>query len=58
MDIGKEQEPYTTEPLDDPIPREEPTPTADPDPVEEPEPVSAELAHQDTPSTMSKFARQ
>jgi hypothetical protein len=58
MDIGKETDTYTTEPLDDPIPREEPTPTADPDPVEEPEPVSAELAHQSRPLDVSKFERQ
>jgi len=56
MDIGKEKETYTTEPLEDPIPREEPI--SDPDPVEEPEPVSAELAHQGTPLDMSKSERQ
>jgi hypothetical protein len=34
MEIGKEDAPYTIEPIEDPVPKEAPTP----EPIEEPEP--------------------
>jgi hypothetical protein len=40
VDIGKEDEPYTIEPIDDPVPTE-PVPAPAPEPVEEPELVPA-----------------
>jgi hypothetical protein len=40
MDIGKEDEPYTIEPIDDPVPKE-PAPAPEPEPVETPELVPA-----------------
>lgn len=36
MEIGKEDEPYTIEPIIDPVPKEEPSRA--PEPVEVPEP--------------------
>jgi hypothetical protein len=41
MDIGKEDKPYTIEPIDDPVPREEPAPAPEPEPIEDPELVPA-----------------
>lgn len=41
MEIGEEDEPYTIEPIVDPVPKEEPVVTPEPERVEEPELVPA-----------------